>query len=158
MAGTWQKRCFSKQFMGLFGPHTLDSCQKRSTPHKCSPVSLSVPPLHDWVCVCARAFVCLPPMEGADIPLDSCRPPGQRGTTCLSRNRHHKHTHARSNTNCARHYHIRIYLCVGAFHHGLPNRMCDTHTHTQVSLRSGNTFSHFSFVPKSTFINGIKAP
>lgn len=154
MAGTWQKRCISKQFMGLFGPHTLDSCQKRSTPHKCSPMSLSVPPLHYWVCVCVHAFVCLPPMEGADIPLDSCRPPGQRGTTCLSRNRHHKHTRAQTQT--VPDITISVFTCVSV--HSTTGCLIGCVTHTQVSLRSGNTFSHFSFVPKSTFINGIKAP
>lgn len=47
-------------------------------------------------------------------------------------------------------------LMVSAFHHGLLNGIGDTHT--QASVRSENTLSYFSFWPKITFINAIKAP
>lgn len=105
--------------------HTLDSSQAGAH-RECFSLSLSLSLTHMlccmWKCLYVCVWVCVcHPWSALTCPLDSCRPPGQRGTTCLSRN---QHTHTLKYTHLARYYHNHIYQrCVNS-------TVSDTHTHT----------------------------
>lgn len=155
MAATWQSDRKSAPVNSLrvcvLSTHTLDCCQ-RGAHRKCFSPSLSLSLPHK-LCVYVKVCVCFcHPLSVLTCPLDSCRPPGQRGTTCPSRN---QHTHAHKHKLCPTLPYPYLPM-VSAFHHGLLNGIGDTHT--QASLRFENILSYFSYWPKSTFINSIKAP